>query len=491
MKKALIIFLSLLSAFSLSAQQDSSRLAALSLKLQEYYETLKYESLDVQERECYFLIESTADSIVRQHVALDIYRHYKDSPLMGSENVAVHVFDKWFKTGKVKMKSNRDFTEAEFFAEYNRQSLVGRTAPEILLEAADGSQVNVFGPEDKPARTRVLYFYDTDCFKCMLETAALKSLFAEKDYPVDIYAVYVGEDRPQWDRYIKEKLDIDGAVHLWDPAFEAEFRRKYGAIQTPRIFLISPEKIIVGRGLDVRALGTMLENMFAEQTLTYGAPESEALFDGIFAVSGGRPSVGEVKGIADYIYDRTLAKGDVLMFRQMAGDYLYYLASRSGEGIKEGLDYHVKNNILETDGIWTSSDDSLKVVGFARIVEDLLSKSIPGTRITGIKVPGELHTWRGEKNVKVKLHKLKARNNLIIFYTEGCEVCAAEKKAALELLDNRDFNVLMVNVDRIMAEDPSLASVLMDTFDLSSLPYIIMTDSKGFILRRYMSLTGF
>ena len=42
---------------------------------------------------------------------------------------------------------------------------------------------------------------------------------------------------------------------------------------------------------------------FAEKKLEYGGHESEALFDGIFAASQGRPSVGEVKGIADYIHD--------------------------------------------------------------------------------------------------------------------------------------------------------------------------------------------
>ena len=46
----------------------------------------------------------------------------------------------------------------------------------------------------------------------------------------------------------------------------------------------------------------------------------------------------------------------------------------------------------------------------------------------------------------------------------------------------------MVNVDAIMASDPSLASRLIDTFDLSSLPYIIRTDRSGTIQDRYLSL---
>ena len=67
------------------------------------------------------------------------------------------------------------------------------------------------------------------------------------------------------------------------------------------------------------------------------------------------------------------------------------------------------------------------------------------------------------------------------------EVCAAEKEAALKQISGKT-KVFMVNVDSIMASDPALASRLMDTFDLSSLPYIIMTDRSGKVLRRYLSL---
>ena len=61
-------------------------------------------------------------------------------------------------------------------------------------------------------------------------------------------------------------------------------------------------------------------------------------------------------------------------------------------------------------------------------------------------------------------------------------VTRAERRKA------RKVNVFMVNVDRIMETDPRLAMTLLDSFDLSVLPFIIMTDSQGRILRRYMSL---
>ena len=125
MKKALCIFLLsfLLTGITGAQSVDSVALKSLGLKLSEYYEALKYESIEVQKNECDFLIDSASDSLVRQFIALDIYRHYLDSPVMGAENVAIHVYDKWFGSGKVKMKDDADLFAARINAEFNKNML--------------------------------------------------------------------------------------------------------------------------------------------------------------------------------------------------------------------------------------------------------------------------------------------------------------------------------------------------------------------------------
>ena len=151
------------------------------------------------------------------------------------------------------------------------------------------------------------------------------------------------------------------------------------------------------------------------------------------------------------------------------------------------------------------------MVGFAQIMNDLLSKAVPGSKVPSLKVPAELHTARKVKNVKIRLDRLNADQNIIIFFTEGCEVCVEQKAAAKKIVadqlnqsgkhvatdivgdaqrrsSNSRASVVMVNVDKIMRENQALSSKLMDSFDLSSLPYIMITDSKGVVVRRYVSL---
>ena len=494
MKRIVVSIVSLLLLFSVSgaAQQlDSAKRGALEAKLAEYFEALKYESLDVQKEEADFLIESTSDSLVRQFVACTVYDHFIDSPVMGSEAVAVHVYDRWFAPGKVKMKNDMDLFNARIFADFNRQSLIGEKAPEIVMESADGTIVRLFAEGEASGRYRVLFFYDADCSKCKLESILLTNVFETEDFPVELIAVYAGDDRQKWDSYVSDRLTFDTArtkvMHLWDPTLDSDFQRKYGVLQTPRMFLVSPDGTILGRGLDAPALAAMLKMAFSEVELEYGSDESISLYDGIFGDA--YPSKEDVVSISDYIQASTLDKGDTLMFRQMTGDMMYYLTLQSGEGFKEGLDELIRSKILSRPDVWKSADDSLKVIGMAQMYGDLLSKSTPGNVVPDLKLPGLMLSKGKEKAGTFRLGKLRGQTNYIMFVTEGCHVCAAEKEAARLTagLGSKD-KVLIVNVDAILAEDPSLAERMFGSFDLSTLPFIVQTDRKGRIQRRYISL---
>lgn len=492
MKKVLFIFF-LFIALSVQGQGlDSLRREALTGKLGEYFGAIIQEPLAVQAAEADFMIEAASDSLVRQFVAQWIYEHYLESPLMGAESISIHVFDEWFLSGKVKMNSEMDLHIARIFADFNRMSLIGEKAPGLAMEALDGSFVELYTGSDKGGSYRVLYFYDTDCAKCRIETILLRNMLNTESFPIEFYAVYAGDNRSAWEAYVKEKLTVDQSgvkvSHLWDPTLESDFQRKYGVIQTPRLFLIGPDGTILGRGLDTKALSALLHNIFDQVELTYGSKESEDLFDQVFALEE-KPSKDDVIYITEYINANTLERGDTVMFRQLSGDLMYYLASKTGEGYKEGLSYVLDHQILSRGDVWKSQDDSLKVIGYAEILSDLLSKAVPGTMVPDLKLPGVLMSAKKSKEGSFRLKKLGGRKNIIIFYTVGCPVCDAEKAAARALVQkDSKAKVLMVNVDSIVENDPVLADQLFKSFDLTSLPFIIQTDKKGSVLRRYISL---
>lgn len=495
MNRSLHILICALLCFAagqgMCAQQlDSAVRVALDNRLAEYFTALERENTDVQKEECDFLISTCSDSLMRQHVALSVYEHYRDSKVMGTEAVAIHVYDKWFSDGKVKMRNDMEQLAAKVYADFNRSSLIGNKAPELVMQDLDGNIRSVYGSNASGGRFSILYFYDTDCVTCKANTILLRNLLEAEDFLVNLVAVYADDDETEWRKYIKEQLTIDSGnvklLHLWDPEMEADFQRKYGVLQTPRMFLIAPDGTIIGRGLDVPALSVMLHGIFDEVKLEYGSRKSEALFDRIIPRQA---SAQEISETADMLAAASLQKGDTVMCRQLIGDYLYYLAPKTDEGSREGLSHVIDSYILSRPDIWKSSDDSVKVIGYARMMDDLLSRSKPGTRIAGIKLPGTLLCHSKTKNKDLNLQKIRGKRNLIIFYTQGCHVCAAEKSKAAELVaKDKSVRVFMVNVDEVLADSPELAGRMFDTFDLSSLPFIIETDKKGYITRRYVSL---
>lgn len=479
-----------------SAQQlDSATMASIDAKLGEYLTAMAGEGVEVQKRECDFLISTCTDSLVRQAVAVKAYSHYLTSKVMGAEAVAIHILDRWFLTGEVEMYSSLDLLNARIYADFNRSSQIGKTAPELKAESFEGDSLQIF---PSGGTYKILYFYDSDCSSCKAQTILMRNVLAAENYPVDLVAFYAGDSREQWASYISEQLDIDAdrlrILNVWDKELDSDFQRKYGVLKTPMMFLIDPADRIVGRKLDAQALYVMLDAIFSEPEMTYGSEESVALFDNVFKSGEAEPSSADVAALIDYIRSSTIEKGDILMFKQLSGDLLYYLSAEKGEAFKEGTAYLIDKCILTDEGVWTTEDDSLKVVGMAQMLNEFLKKNRPGTRLPELKLPATVCSWKSVKEKQVRFDRLPGKSNLIIFYSEGCSVCKAEKAAALEMLaaaeydkSLRQLKVLMVNVDEILSST-TLGEGIFDHFDLSSIPFILTADRKGTVIRRYISL---
>lgn len=596
-RRAVIFILWLLLPFCCFAQVDSTRLAELDKRLETYFQILEPENVDVKSRECDLLIDSAKDSLLRQHIALKAYDHYLNSTLMGDEGVAVHLTDTWFASGLVSMGGEEVLFNAKIFADFNRQSLLGKPAPSFAMESFEGDSVSFGGRSE---RYRVLLFYDTDCAKCKLELMRLRPLLDSRNWPVDLYAVYTGGDKESWGKWLSERMNINAPrtriFNLWDPEVKSDYQMKYGVLQTPRMFLIDKEGTIIGRGLDSDALERLLDIVLPGFVdYEYGSVASAALMDDLFASydesssdslshrgsdssrmhpdrspspskrwprqsdwldrhtnqrcrdrnssdwlpsPSERPAPTRILSMAKALESSTLAKSDTLSFKHLEGDLLYWLTSRRDELSKEGTLPFINEYILSRPGIWNTQDDTLKVVGLARMMKDLLSRTPVGSKLpkakdlisksssaesqsnttvwpdriqeqdevnnrnqasdrsleqvdVSDKAHGD-HTLiqpRNYANVSFlrdwtrKWNRLRRKGGYIVFHTEGCPVCKAELAAA----DSLGLRTLDVNVDEIMVSNPDLAKSLLDTFDLSSMPLILHVGRHGIILRRYLS----
>lgn len=465
---------------SILTPKDSLKLCS---KLDEYLNTIKRISIDEQKAECDFLISTCQDSVTRGFVAEYLYEHYLNSPVMGVEAVAIHIFDKWYADGTIGMEGDFDLLNAKIHADFNRLSLLGMNAPILTLETPSGESVTLNFTEG--TIPEVLFFYDTDCPKCKLFIAQLNEFLQRVDYDVCLNMIYVGDDEELWQQSISRMFYFERPQveirHFIDVDMSSEFQKKYGVLSTPRMFLVE-SGVIVARGLDVQALQQILNSRqhgIAMQ-LVYGDEEIMELYGSVLR---GKSS-HEIVGIADGVAKETLHKGDTLFFKQVIGDMIYSLSESFEEGGKEANYQIINKYIFGEPDVWTTHDDSLKVVGLAEFMNSLLSKNAPGTLIADIEVEGEYVTKCKRAERSMNLRDLKGKKNIIIFYTPKCSECVMQKEIVGKMLEKQPFlRLFLVNVGEYVAEEDS---ELANYVDLSLLPHIIETDRRGKVLRRYV-----
>lgn len=478
------------------AQADTTRFASLDRNIDAYVAAIDDQSIAAKIGEVDFMLASSEEGEVRNHVAIRLYDHYLNSKLMGDESVAVHLTDSWFSPGKASFTNDIDLMNARIYAEFNRSSLIGMQAPSLRLRTPEDKVVEALGVVSDSlaggsSRLRVLFLYDTDCTRCQVETIMLRSMFRQSDYPIDFLAVYTGSNRESWTRYREEHMafTVSSAriFHYWDPEVDSDFQRKYGVLQTPRMLLIGKDGTILGRNLDTQALMSLLEIYAVEPELEYGSDESMRMFSALLPEGDRSMTADRVKSVADYIASRTLEVGDTLNFRQLTGDLLYYLSGRRGEAFRYGSDYVSGTMVLDRPDVWTSSDDSLKVVGLAMMVRDLVGKAPAGSRLPDLRVHGTMLSRKGQVPGVWRLPALR-KGTFVLFHTRGCEVCAAEIEAAGRMASDRGFRMLLVDMDEQYERSDDELESLLDAFDLSVLPFELEVGRKGTVARKYTTL---
>ena len=462
-------------------------LVLLDAKLDAYFAAIESASAREKMEECDFLIESVGDSLVRNHVASYLYSKFKESALMGDDAVAIYLTDNWFAPGKVHFRTQEELFAAKLFASVNRQSLLGMKAPQVLAYAPGDEEVKeTIGPNNN---IKVLFIYDTSCPVCRAESKLLDAYFSSYEgKPLEFIAFYAGADAAAWEAWREVNFTSDyknvQVRHLWDPDAESDFHTKYGVLSTPRLFLIDGDGIIVGRGLDSEALAALVSQVADDYE--YGSDSSAAIFDNLFdSVSG----ADDVLSIVKSIETETLLR-DRTLYRHMVGDMLYYFVGKRTRPFRTVLPYITDSLILMRPQIWSSEEDNIKIVSFAQTLSYIAALSPEGSRIEPYKVPGRLMYGNKVKDRTMRLDKIGGDTSVIVFHIKGCSRCQAQLSAIEEMLKDKKtygkWRFFLVDMDEVLSKDHSLGEELMMDFDLSSMPFIISTDSKGIITGKYL-----
>lgn len=446
----------------------------------------------------------------RASLAYYIYRYYRESKIMGYDEIAVYIADTYFINGKYSLQDGNALMEMKLFAGTNRQSLIGMQAPELTLQDPAGS--NVSATERGDQDYTVLYFYDDECASCIRTTPALMQYLIRSTSGLNfkVYMIFTQSDRERWMTYIQKAVHpftVPGNVeiiHLWDPDMTSDFVNKYGVISTPKLFLLDRNGVIIGRDLTPVALSQVVE--VHENQLN----PTEMLFEQIFSpIANSADTTLVTKEIDTFFED---SKDNPEFFHELFYTLYQYLKNSGSYTLQQGAAYLANKYIAGMPEMWETVTFTDKGETKGSVIRADFSSPSDFIDQTALAVlmfyrnpldkPVTDLELRTPKNKKFYIYDVHSRFTVLYFYNTDCALCRGVTKDLAKMYaeyDRADMEIVAIytgtdnkwknyikenNPGWINLWDRKRESGMFDKYDLIDVPAIYLLDENKVTLAK-------
>ncbi|MGM0612062.1 MAG: redoxin domain-containing protein [Bacteroidota bacterium] len=184
---------------------------------------------------------------VTKYLTWYITYNAEQSDIMGMDEVFVHMVDNHFGKEKTPWVSDKVMSNLRERADILRNLLIGKEAPNMLLQDTAGNNVPLHSID---AKYLAIYFWEPGCGHCERETPKLQKIYHDlKDEGFKVYSVCIDRNNPEkWKNYIREN-DLDW-INVYDGNKWTNFRELYDLVATPTIYLLDKDKKILAKRIN-------------------------------------------------------------------------------------------------------------------------------------------------------------------------------------------------------------------------------------------------
>ncbi len=180
---------------------------------------------------------------------------YQQPEIMGLDEVFVNLYDAYFATGEMNFWVNEQMkNNLKKHADQLRKSLVGNTAPNLIMQDANLKPRSMYDIKNKYT---ILFIFDPDCGHCKTETPKLVSFYKKKRFDLEVYAVSQDTSMQKMRDYIKDMnmpwITVNGPRTYVGPYLDL-----YDAQTTPSLFVIDNKRKIIGKKIPADKLEEFL-----------------------------------------------------------------------------------------------------------------------------------------------------------------------------------------------------------------------------------------
>lgn len=177
-----------------------------------------------------------------------------ESTLMDAEAVQVHMVKHYFTKEKAFWASEEDLRALQKQSSEMEASLIGKPAPDVQARDVNGVMRSI-GEIKSPYV--IVFMWNPECSHCREETPKLIEFMKEwKPKGVEVFGISVNTTEPEYKRKVKEYGMT--WTNVFDPTNRAIYA-KYYVDNTPEIYVLNPERTIIGKNLKVNQIATIIE----------------------------------------------------------------------------------------------------------------------------------------------------------------------------------------------------------------------------------------
>jgi thiol-disulfide isomerase/thioredoxin len=193
---------------------------------------------------------------VYQYVLVYLLNTFETSHVMGLDEVFVHLAETYYLSGKAPWATTDFLEKLSTRVQRLKPNLIGRVAADLRMQTQQGNFVNL---HQVKADFIILYFYEPGCGHCKTVTPQLLKLYDKyKNKGLEVYAVYILDDKAEWIDYTtKNNLNW---INVFDPTNASFFRYYYDIYSTPTIYMLDRDKKIIAKRVGIETLEQIIED---------------------------------------------------------------------------------------------------------------------------------------------------------------------------------------------------------------------------------------
>ncbi len=175
--------------------------------------------------------------------------------VMDGEAVFVHVIDKYFTKELASWYNDKELADVRKKAFEMKSSLLNRQGPDVISIDPTGATKSIYEMKQPYI---IVFMYDTKCEHCQKETPLLKKFYDEwKSKGLGVFAIVLNSTDKEW-RDFMALNHMEEWTNVHDPTNRSIYAKYYVDI-TPEIYVLNPERVIIGKNLKVEQIATIIE----------------------------------------------------------------------------------------------------------------------------------------------------------------------------------------------------------------------------------------